>query len=187
MKIEIDTDVISKLEISISEYILIYLLYHDCKEKIVVTAEMILNLETKGFVKDLPEGIILRKKAIDLFNTSVPIKTKSLEEFVDNYRSLFPSGVKSGNRLVKGDRYGCLNKFKTFNLKYPEYSKEDILEATKVYVDLCRKRNYDKMTSADYFIEKDKISMLASYCEDIKERGVQVVKETGSVGRTKGI
>jgi len=187
MKIEIDTDIISKLEISISEYILIYLLYHDCREKIVATTEMILNLEAKGFVKDLPEGITLRKKTLDLFNVAVPIKTSSLEEFVENYRNLFPSGVKSGNRLVKGDKHGCLTKLKTFSIKYPEYTKEDILEATKVYIDLCRKRNYDKMTSADYFIEKDKLSMLASYCEDIKTRGVQVVKETGSVGRTKGI
>lgn len=187
MKIEIDTDIIAKLGISINEYCLIYLLYHDCKNTIQATTEMILNLESKGFVKDLPDGIVLRKKTLDLFSVTVPTKTKELEEFVENYRNLFPSGVKSGNRLVKGDKFGCLNKLKNFTSKYPEYSKEEILEATKVYIDLCRKRNYDKMTSADYFIEKDKVSMLASYCEDIKIRGVQVVKEIGSVGRTKGI
>lgn len=171
MIITIDTEVVNNLGISINEYCLLYLLFHDCKDTIEVTTEMILNLEAKGFVKDQPDGIILRKKTLDLFNVAIPVKTKDLEEFVESYRALFPPGVKSGNRLVKGDRHGCLSKLKAFATKYPEFSREEILDATKVYVDLCRKRNYDKMTSADYFIEKDKISQLASYCEDIKARG----------------
>lgn len=187
MQILIDTDIISKLGISINEYCLIYLLYHDCKDTIGATTEMILNLEAKGFVKDLPDGIILRKKTLDLFNVIVPTKTKDLEEFVENYRNLFPSGVKSGNRLVKGDKFGCLSKLRNFTVKYPEYTKEEVLEATKIYIDLCRKRNYDKMTSADYFIEKDKVSMLASYCEDIKIRGKQIVTENSGIGKTKSI
>lgn len=182
MLITIDTDMIGKLGISPNEYCLIYLLYNNCKDSIEASAEVILNLEAKGFIKDQEDGIILRKKALDLFASTIvaiPDKQKDLEAFVEKYRALFPQGVKSGNRLVKGDRLGCLSKLRAFKLKYPEYSQDEILEATKVYIDLSRKRNYDKMTSADYFVEKDKVSMLASYCEDIKLRGVSVGKSKG--------
>lgn len=192
MIVTIDTDIIGQLGISPNEFCLIFLLYNDCKNTIEASAEMILNLEAKGFIKDQEDGIILRKKALDLFSkpvTSIPDKQNELESFVEKYRSLFPQGVKSGNRLVKGDKHGCLSKLKNFKLKYPEYSQDEILEATKVYIDLCRKRNYDKMTSADYFVEKDKVSMLAGYLEDIRVRGINVKEamiNTG-IGRTKAI
>jgi hypothetical protein len=189
MLITIDTEQVDKAGLTILEYILLYLLYNDFKETFDINLSVIKSLETKGYVKDLESGITLRKKAIDLFKTtSIPTKPKDLDDFVDKYRLLFPSGVKSGNRLVKGDRIGCLTKLKAFKVKYPEYTQDDILEATKVYIDICRKRNFDKMTSADYFIEKDKISQLASYCEDIKTRGSQQISFTNTgIGKTKSI
>lgn len=177
MIITIDTDYISKVGLTISEYILLYLLFNENKDSVETSISTIESLEKKGFVKDSSDGITLRKKAIDLFKTdSIPTKKADFEEFVEKYRSLFPAGVKSGGRLVKGDRLGCINKLKSFKNKYPEYTQNDILEATKVYIDICRRKNYDRMTCADYFIEKDKLSQLASYCEDIKIRGDKVVE-----------
>jgi len=191
MLITIDTDYIDKVGLTIMEYVLLYLIFNDYKNNFQINLETVSNLEKKGYIKDIDSGIILRKKAIDLFkNNSIPIKSDDLTDFVDKYRELFPSGVKSGNRLVKGDKFGCLSKFKTFKIKYPEYTQDEILEATKVYIDLCRKRNYDKMTSADYFIEKDKISQLASYCEDIKVRGKDksiTSSVPSGIGKTRGI
>lgn len=171
MKIVIDIDFIQKLGISIHAYTLLFLLYYGEKVDIVSSPQLIISLEKAGYIKDQETGLILRKKAIDLFSNKISIKDDKLEAFVDKYRDLFPIGVKSGGRLIRGDKQGCISKFKSFKNKYPEYTQEEILDATKAFLDGKKKVNYDKCTSADYFIIKDGLSMLASYCEDIRLRG----------------
>jgi len=183
MVLTIDTNILMLLDISINDYYLLALIYH--KEKTpTITAEDILNLEKKEFIKDTPDGIILRTKGSNLFKDNTTNKGVEMEAFVYKYRELFPIGVKSGGRLVRGDKVGVFEKFKRFFVKYPEYTQEDILEATKVYIDTKRAVNWSMMVSADYLIEKDKQSQLASYCELIKRVGV---KSTNTGGTTKGI
>lgn len=182
MIINLNTEKIKNHGLTINEYVLLYLLYNNFFELASENSSPVLDLEIKGFLKDTDCGLVLRKKSIDLFSGQVPEVLEGLDAFVESYRNLFPSGVKSGGRLVKGDRLGCLSKLKNFKIKYPEYTQEDIIDATRAYIDLKKKNGWQMMTSADYFIEKDKLSMLASYIEDIKTRGIQV----NNNGRGKG-
>lgn len=184
-KIELDLNLLKTLELSPDEYIYLHCLYHGINDFDIYVKY---PLEEKGYIKISEDNsIVMRNKTIDLFKTDkLPSKQKDLESFVEKYRELFPQGVKSGGRLVKGDKQGCINKFKAFKLKYPEYSQEEILDAAKAYVDNKRKTNYDRMISADYLISKDGVSQLAAYLEDIKIRGKKQEKNT-STGSTKEI
>ena len=172
-KIEVNLESLKSLAITPNEYCYLYCLHNSISEfGILQGIHLTYNLEKLGFIKVLEDEVILRQKAIDMFSTpSIPSNKEDLGKFVEEYRDLFPQGVKSGARLVKGDKQGCLTKFKAFKQAYPEYTQEEILTATRAYVDLKRKDNYSFMISADYFISKDKLSMLASYCEDIRIRG----------------
>ncbi len=185
MIIQIDTILLEKEKLSPNGYVFLSLFYNNEESTLEVSKDLISKLEELGYIKDTIDGLILRKKAIDLFTNKMPNKQKDLEDFVEKYRNLFPQGVKSGGRIVKGDKQGCLAKIKRFNSKYSEYTQQDILDATKAYLDLKRKVNWDKCVCADYFILKDGLSMLAGYCEDIKLRGKQI--EKGEIGKTKGI
>jgi len=93
------------------------------------------------------------------------------KEWIDEYRNLFPAGVFTGNRPVKGDKSGCIKKMDTFLKTHPNVDKETILNATKMYVDRARANGYDRMTCADYFIEKLGVSLLEGYIEQLKESG----------------
>ena len=79
-------------------------------------------------------------------------------------RNLFPSGVKTGGYSVKSHPKVIALKLKTFLKEYPEFTKEDIIEATTKYVEDRRKHNWSYMRSLQYYICKDKISTLAADC-----------------------
>lgn len=176
-KIEIDLDILKETKLTPNNFVILYCLYHE----IEFVIEEYLDLELLGYIKlDEDNKIVLRQKTIDLFKTNkIPTKLSELILFVDKYRELFPQGVKSGGYLIKGDKQGCITKFKSFIKKYPEYTQEEILDATKAYLDGKKKNNYDMTQLAHYFIEKEGISNLSSFCEDIKVRGKQINNGSG--------
>jgi len=88
---------------------------------------------------------------------------------IDEYRKLFPSGVYTGSRLVKGDRKGCIKKMQKLMRDNPDVTPTEIIEATKIYVGKAKDTFYEKMTCADYFIEKNGVSMLMGYIEAYRE------------------
>jgi hypothetical protein len=87
-----------------------------------------------------------------------------LMEFCQEYRNLFPSGVTSGGRLVKGDKAGVYRKMKKFILNHPGVSFESILNVTRSYISKFE-GNYSFLTCADYLIEKDGLSQLSGLVE----------------------
>lgn len=133
------------------------------------------ELEEQGWVKIMPTGPVLREKFLT-FVGQTSASTEEVETWIDDWRNLWPTGVKSGGRPVRGDKKGCLAKMKRFIKDY-DYSKTEIFEATEIYLFDKRRENYRYMTCADYFILKNGASILASFCEDIKERG-NSLKET---------
>ena len=55
---------------------------------------------------------------------------------------------------------------KMFFKKHPEFSREDVIEATKRYVESKEIESWAYMKTATHFIEKDKSSLLASIIEE---------------------
>ena len=142
-----------------------------------LTDEEIETLIKKEYIWNLSDNIYRPTPKIK--NLSLPnlttqnfrnvFETTNLEKFAEDYRNIFPKGVFSGGYMVRGDKHGIRKKLKRFLENYPEYTQEQILEATKRYVNEMRLKGYAYMRLAHYFIEKDGNSELASYCELVKD------------------
>jgi len=92
------------------------------------------------------------------------------QDFIEQYRSLFIQIDTS----LRGDRKTIIKKFKKFFLEYPQYSKQDILDAAKLYLEDCLYKGYHikYIQNANYFIEKQRNptgSKLLTYLEILKE------------------
>ena len=98
-------------------------------------------------------------------------------------RELFPNGVKSGGAYVRSSVLSLANKLKTFNNKFPGYTEEQILNATKAYVNEMSKVNYQYMKLAEYFIIKDNASILESYINNMEEESTSPVQQEAVRGK----
>lgn len=141
---------------------------------------MLRALEKDGWCKLTEDEVILRQKFLKL----VSVKDTSpgnVESWIDEWRDLFPKGVKSGGRPVRGDKQGVIKKMKGFCKKYPQFKKKDIFDATKLYVFEKSRDRYNYMQCADYFIDKNNTSLLASFIEDLdgKESPLELINKGG--------
>lgn len=175
--IDLPIDQMVKFNITPAMYFFIYCMVNGIKfpwgdEK--YKKELQELLVKTGFIFVSGDTIQLRGKSLILFNIKNNKKKdvdtiSTLSQWIDDWRDLWPKGHKSGNRLVKGDRNGIINKMKSFLKRYPEISKEEIFAATQNYIsESTRNGSYDKyMQCADYFIEKHKVSQLSAYIEQL--------------------
>lgn len=124
------------------------------------------SYEQFGFLKitgdDLPSEIEFRKSFLDLLPSSERLDIDWTKEWLD----LWPSGVKSGSRYVRASEKDITELLKKFIKKY-KFSKEVIIEATKKYLEEKKKVNWSYITCSDYFITKNNVSLLASYCSNL--------------------
>lgn len=87
------------------------------------------------------------------------------EQWISSWLDLFPVGVKGGSKLLRSDKKICLTKMARFRQDYPEYSGEDIMNATRKYVEEQAERDYAFTIPAVNFIShKEKGSELAARC-----------------------
>lgn len=82
----------------------------------------------------------------------------SFDDFVKRYRSLFPP-------RYKGDPKGCKIKLLNFLKTYTEFTKDTVIKATKAYIEDFGD-DYAYLQQAHYFILKNDVSNLASWCEN---------------------
>lgn len=89
-----------------------------------------------------------------------------LDEFVDEYRLLW-KGLKSGSM---GSPNTCKDKLIRWMKENPNYSKEDILKAAKIYINSLD--NYQYLQQADYFIYKkdgkEESSRLSAFIDEVE-------------------
>lgn len=152
------------------------------------------NLESRGYIKrsyndetGLQE-LVLRGPALKLMKTLKLESMGDIETFVDEYRTLFPVGVKTNGVAVRGDKQACIKKMKEFT-RIHDYTKEEILEAIRVYLVIKKKDNWKFTQTAHNFIEKDGVSQLSAMCEDIRLNGTKsnITEEIRSTGTVEGI
>jgi hypothetical protein len=110
-------------------------------------------------------------------------------KLAESLREIFPAGKKPGYAYTWRDSVSCItDRLKKFFMKYGEYSDEQIIQATKAYVDSFN-GNYTYMQLLKYFIWKNKVtgeevvrgrivgevekqSQLAAWIEDAPEKTV---------------
>ena len=99
------------------------------------------------------------KWEFDIFNTGEI-------DWLDEYRDLFH--VVNKNR--SGNKQTVLNKLKKFMIHYPTVTKEQIINATKLYL---REQNPTYVMDSGYFIEKNGNSKILEYLNRLdKEKEV---------------
>lgn len=99
------------------------------------------------------------KWKFDIFN-------QSEIDWLDEYRDLF----KNVNKERKGDKKTVNNKLKKFMINYPTVTKEQIINATKLYL---REQNPTYVMDSGYFIEKNGNSKILEYLNRLdKEKEV---------------
>ena len=175
MRILLDLDIINKHDIFPDDYTILYLI--KVKEYDIIKhfwedglSTRLLLLQDKGFIKvngETLDEIIFRDKGKRILKIQ---NLLDVESWIQDWRDLFPSGSRDGYPY-KGDKQGCIKKMKEFIKNYPEFTKEDIFNATIKYVSEHKMKGFTSMQQAHYFIEKNKISNLAGLCESILERG----------------
>lgn len=93
------------------------------------------------------------------------------DDFIEQYRNLF----KAVDVTKAGDRPTIIKKMKRFMEEYPQYTKEQILEATRAYIDdyLMNNTSLQFLQNAKYFIKKERNpagSKLLEWLEIMKEQ-----------------
>lgn len=158
--------------LSLNEFILLQCIYNkDYKEASLIQGIEKIDLsklEEELWIKVTGlsiEEVFPRQRMLDLFQTK---DEQEVASWIEQWLELFPKGVKSGGYYIKSNKEDCLKKMIKF-LKVRKYTKKQIFEATKNYVDRKAKEDYAYMMKAEYFIEKDGVSALSTEIENIGE------------------
>ena len=134
-------------------------------------------LNTDGYL----EGRKLTDKAIELLaeingrytieGTKIS-KRKELSgsdlEMIKKYVEMFPKVATPTKRRLRSSVNNLERKFRLFFTEY-KYDWETVLKATKKYISSFDPNELTYMKNSEYFISKDKYSLLANYCEDVMD------------------
>ena len=140
------------------------------------------SLQDKGFIKLIGENFIIREKGkllldflsiesnySDYKNKKIIKKSnrvinEGFDEFIEEYRNLW-KGLKVGSM---GSPIACKEKMERWMKENPNYSKEDILKAARIYINSLN--NYQYLQAAHYFIYKkdgkEEDSRLSAFIEE---------------------
>ncbi len=168
---EVDINLLVETNLTPDEYVFLYYLAKGQMYNVNLMPDYD-KLERTGFIKQ-GERIHIRKRGIDLIDNKIPVPKKKVKsegdtlQWIDEWRDLFPKGVKTAGYAIRGTRGGCIKKMKKFIKNNKEVTKEQIFNATKLYIEEKKRVRYAYMRIADYFIEKDGGSLLESFIEQL--------------------
>jgi len=136
--------------------------------KLLGAVGILKQLVNRGFIHDETE-LKFTDKALEKIKQAPKPEKDNVLEWINEFREIFPKGIRSGGMPVRGDKSSCLRKMRKFVTEYKEYNKDLILKATQNYVDNKARDGYTYMQISHYFIFKNDMSTLASECENILE------------------
>jgi hypothetical protein len=183
MKITIDEVILDKHDLSVEEFMVLYLAAKGVNFKICME-----NLIAKGLAdKNLFEEnkIVLSDQVKDLVSTividsdkNVIDKDEEFTELAEELRKLYPSGKKAGTSYMwRGTTIEIARKLKTLVVKYGfSFTKEQVIKATKEYINSFH-GNYTRMRLLKYFILKsekdadDNINVISELMSLIENEG----------------
>jgi hypothetical protein len=201
---EINLVKLVKHDLTADEYLWLYQKYYetDIPIKYVLDKE---KLQRNGWVKVLPDQIVLRHKTRNLFEegdyvhseeqtrpTAVTIngELNKVKDWIQEYRELFPAKTPSG-RLLRGTPSGCIKKMQTFVKQNSSrdniITKEVVINATKEYLKGQAREGYMYTKAANYFILKDQDSLLLQHIEILKDNNNQSLVSDGTSNFTDDI
>jgi len=169
-----------KLDINFYQFVLLVLINEqewNTLKKIFTEGDLtfiqtIAQLEEKGYIKwhgTRMDEMTLRTKGEEMFKHVRRESKSDVDSWIEEWRNIFPEGINNLGYRYRGSKSECLKKMIKFVTHY-KFSKEEIFEATRRYVERFSTRGFMYMEQAHYFIEKkDRGSSLATECESLKE------------------
>ena len=127
-----------------------------------IVDEQLERLQTEEYLRIQRDKVVISQKAEDLFAQS-----SNLIELATKLRTIFPKGKKSGKWYWQGSVPEIKAKLQRFFRKYPHISENEVLDATRNYVNSFSEMERDQnMSLLSFFISKDDRSILLEYCEN---------------------
>lgn len=160
MRLTINQTVLDKHDLTISEFMVLYLNVNSvdiksCMDSLVAKGLADKNLFSEG-------SIVVSDKVKELVSTiaidsdkSVIDKDAEFIELANELRELYPAGRKEGTTYMwRGTTAEIAKKLKTLVVKYKySFTREQVIKATKEYISSFN-GNYKKMRLLKYFILK---------------------------------
>ena len=183
MKLTIDQTILDKYNISIGEFMILYLSANSIDIKECIESIIKKNLAGRNLFSE--NNVVVSDKVKDLITTIIIDSDKNIidkdSEFLElanEMRELYPKGKKEGTTyLWRGTTAEVAKKLKTLVVKYGySFSKEQVLKATKEYVNSFN-GNYKRMRLLKYFVLKsekdadDNINIISELMSLIENEG----------------
>lgn len=160
MRLTIDQTVLEKHDLTVSEFMVLYLSVNSVNIKSCMDSLVAKGLADKNLFSE--DSIVVSDKVKDLVSTiaidsdkSVIDKDAEFIELANELRELYPAGRKGGTTYMwRGTTAEIAKKLKTLVVKYKySFTREQVLKATKEYISSFN-GNYKKMRLLKYFILK---------------------------------
>lgn len=181
----LDLNFLKEQNLSVIEFITLLQL-NEIDTGLQLDLDILHNLQEKQFVKLIIDkfgtNTIIREKSkllldfLSIESSYSDYKSKKVvkkstrtisegfDEFIEEYRNLW-KGLKSG---AMGSPNACKEKMLRWMGENPNYTKEDILKAAKIYINSLN--NYQYLQAAHYFIYKkdgkEEDSRLSAFVEE---------------------
>lgn len=160
MRLTIDQIVLEKHDLTVSEFMVLYLSVNSVNIKSCMDSLVAKGLADKNLFSE--DSIVVSDKVKDLVSTiaidsdkSVIDKDAEFIELANELRELYPAGRKEGTTYMwRGTTAEIAKKLKTLVVKYKySFTREQVIKATKDYISSFN-GNYKKMRLLKYFILK---------------------------------
>lgn len=160
MRLTIDQSVLDKHELTVEEFMVLYLSANSVNIKSCMDSLVAKDLADKNLFSE--GSIVVSDKVKELVSTiaidsdkSVIDKDAEFIELANELRELYPAGRKEGTTYMwRGTTAEIAKKLKTLVVKYKySFTREQVLKATKDYISSFN-GNYKKMRLLKYFILK---------------------------------
>ena len=187
----LDLNFLKEQNLSVIEFITLLQL-NEIDTGLQLDLDILHNLQEKQFVKLIIDkfgtNTIIREKSkllLDflsiessysdykekkIIKKSNRVINEGFDEFIEEYRKLW-KGLKVGSL---GSYRTCYDKMKRWMSENPNYSKEDILKAARIYINSLD--NYQYLQQADYFIfkkdGKDENSRLSAFIDEQESNNI---------------
>lgn len=188
MRLTINRTVLDKHDLTISEFMVLYLNVNSvdiksCMDSLVAKGLADKNLFSEG-------SIVVSDKVKELVSTiaidsdkSVIDKDAEFIELANELRELYPAGRKEGTTYMwRGTTAEIAKKLKTLVVKYKySFTREQVIKATKEYISSFN-GNYKKMRLLKYFILKserdadDNVNVISELMTLIENEGQTEVR-----------
>lgn len=183
MKFTIDEEILNKYDLSVGDFMILYLGMKSLNIKSIIESLVARGLADKNLFSE--GNIVVSNKVKDILSTIVIESDKNVlnkdEEFIklaNELRDLYPAGRKEGTTYMwRGTTAEIVKKLKTLVVKYGyTFTKDQVINATKEYINSFN-GNYKRMRLLKYFILKserdadDNINVISELMSLIENAG----------------